>query len=294
MECSGMPADLRPTGSTTPIGRDHEIRRLIELLDAMAPGRVSVLVIEGPPGARRTRLLDEPTTAARRTGATAAPERGATVASESQRRGGWTRARLENQFAELSPRARHLLQAATTLCSPFPLVKLTRLLQVSPVLLLPAVDEVLASGLLTGANEMLMFSHELVRSVVESSIPRSVVAALRAEHARLSTRPAQRGGRAGGPAARHTVTTSAVPARRVADWSLLTVREREIADLVGRALTNRQIANRVGRSPHTVNYHLRQIFQKLDITSRVELASLTRQREEATAAVLPAAGSSSS
>jgi DNA-binding CsgD family transcriptional regulator len=45
---------------------------------------------------------------------------------------------------------------------------------------------------------------------------------------------------------------------------------------VGRALTNQQIATRIGRSRHTVNYHLRRIFHKLGITSRVELASLAR------------------
>jgi DNA-binding CsgD family transcriptional regulator len=142
-------------------------------------------------------------------------------------------------------------------------------------MLLPAIDEVLECGLLTGDNEMLMFSHELVRSLVESSMPRSVLAALRDESARLHRRPA----------------AHRPPARRAVDWSLLTPREQEIAELVGRAMTNRQIATRVGRSPHTVNYHLRQIFQKLDLTSRVELASLTRQRETAE---LPAGGPSSS
>ncbi|MFI5897097.1 helix-turn-helix transcriptional regulator [Actinoplanes sp. NPDC051513] len=60
------------------------------------------------------------------------------------------------------------------------------------------------------------------------------------------------------------------------DWGLLTDREREIAELAGQALTNRQIATRVGRSPHTVNYHLRQIFRKLGLASRVELAALLR------------------
>src|SRR4051812_42291068 len=44
------------------------------------------------------------------------------------------------------------------------------------------------------------------------------------------------------------------------DWGQLTDLEREIADLVRQAMTNRQIATRVGKSPHTVNYHLRQIF----------------------------------
>ena len=51
----------------------------------------------------------------------------------------------------------------------------------------------------------------------------------------------------------------------------LSVRERQVALLAGEALTNRQIATRLGVSPHTVNFHLRQIFQKLGIASRVEL-----------------------
>ncbi|WP_034217270.1 helix-turn-helix domain-containing protein [Actinoplanes subtropicus] len=60
------------------------------------------------------------------------------------------------------------------------------------------------------------------------------------------------------------------------DWGQLTDLEREIADLVRQAMTNRQIATRVGKSPHTVNYHLRQIFKKLGLASRVELAALAR------------------
>ncbi|MEU7871270.1 LuxR family transcriptional regulator [Dactylosporangium sp. NPDC049140] len=58
---------------------------------------------------------------------------------------------------------------------------------------------------------------------------------------------------------------------------LLTDREHELVRLIGRGLTNRQIATRTGRSTHTVNYHLRQIFRKLGISSRVELAEIARQ-----------------
>ncbi|MFH8534724.1 LuxR C-terminal-related transcriptional regulator [Streptomyces tendae] len=49
-------------------------------------------------------------------------------------------------------------------------------------------------------------------------------------------------------------------------------RERTIADLVARGLTNRQVAQHVHLSPHTVNYYLRRIYGKLGIRSRVELA----------------------
>ncbi len=57
-------------------------------------------------------------------------------------------------------------------------------------------------------------------------------------------------------------------------WDSLSDTQREIAELVRLGLTNRQIARRLGLSPHTVNYHLRQIFRKLGVRSRVELAGL--------------------
>jgi DNA-binding CsgD family transcriptional regulator len=57
-------------------------------------------------------------------------------------------------------------------------------------------------------------------------------------------------------------------------WSRLTDRERAVAVLAGQALTNQQIAHRLDISRHTVNYHLRRIFEKLSIDSRVYLAQL--------------------
>jgi len=57
-------------------------------------------------------------------------------------------------------------------------------------------------------------------------------------------------------------------------WNALTAQQRAVATLAGQAMTNQQIANRLRISPHTVNYHLRQIFRKLKIESRVSLGSL--------------------
>jgi transcriptional regulator of acetoin/glycerol metabolism/DNA-binding CsgD family transcriptional regulator len=51
----------------------------------------------------------------------------------------------------------------------------------------------------------------------------------------------------------------------------LTDTERTIAELVAQGLTNRQIAERVFVSRHTVDFHLRSIFRKVDVTSRIEL-----------------------
>ena len=48
--------------------------------------------------------------------------------------------------------------------------------------------------------------------------------------------------------------------------------ERSVASLVAEGLTNRQIAERVFISRHTVDLHLRSIFRKIGVASRVELA----------------------
>jgi DNA-binding CsgD family transcriptional regulator len=57
-----------------------------------------------------------------------------------------------------------------------------------------------------------------------------------------------------------------------ADWSSLSDREQAVARLVVQGLTNQQIAKRIRCSPETVKFHLRNIFRKLGIGSRVEIA----------------------
>jgi len=59
-------------------------------------------------------------------------------------------------------------------------------------------------------------------------------------------------------------------------WAALTASEIAVAQLVAEGLTNREVAERLFVSPHTVNSHLRHVFAKLRINSRVELARLTR------------------
>jgi transcriptional regulator of acetoin/glycerol metabolism/DNA-binding CsgD family transcriptional regulator len=54
-------------------------------------------------------------------------------------------------------------------------------------------------------------------------------------------------------------------------WSSLRESELGIARLVAEGLTNREVAARLYVSAHTVDYHLRQIYRKLGISSRVEL-----------------------
>lgn len=62
--------------------------------------------------------------------------------------------------------------------------------------------------------------------------------------------------------------------RPASGWGSLTETERRIADLVAEGLSNRQVAARMFLSTHTVAFHLRHVFWKLGLTSRVQLARL--------------------
>jgi DNA-binding NarL/FixJ family response regulator len=52
---------------------------------------------------------------------------------------------------------------------------------------------------------------------------------------------------------------------------LLTRREEEIIPLVARGLTNKEISTNLRLSEHTIKNHLFRIYEKLGISSRVEL-----------------------
>jgi DNA-binding CsgD family transcriptional regulator len=64
-------------------------------------------------------------------------------------------------------------------------------------------------------------------------------------------------------------------------WGALTASELSVARLVAEGLTNREVAERLFVSPHTVNSHLRHVFTKVGINSRVELARLANDNEMA-------------
>jgi DNA-binding CsgD family transcriptional regulator len=61
-------------------------------------------------------------------------------------------------------------------------------------------------------------------------------------------------------------------------WAAMTKSELAVAQLVANGLTNREVAERLFVSPHTVNTHLRQVFAKLQVNSRVDLTRLATER----------------
>lgn len=72
----------------------------------------------------------------------------------------------------------------------------------------------------------------------------------------------------------------------LAGWSELTDSERTVAELVGQGLSNREAGRRLFVSRHTVDYHLRRVFQKLGIKSRVELARVLGEHYESLSSVV--------
>jgi len=64
-----------------------------------------------------------------------------------------------------------------------------------------------------------------------------------------------------------------------AQWPELTGSELAVVRLVTQGATDREVAERLFISAHTVNSHLRHVFAKLGIRSRVELARLAGERE---------------
>jgi DNA-binding CsgD family transcriptional regulator len=60
--------------------------------------------------------------------------------------------------------------------------------------------------------------------------------------------------------------------------SSLTPREREVARLVARGLRDAEVADALALSPHTVKQHVKSVYRKLGVRSRVALARLVQQR----------------
>jgi DNA-binding CsgD family transcriptional regulator len=71
-----------------------------------------------------------------------------------------------------------------------------------------------------------------------------------------------------------TSARSAPETRPPYGWGSLTDTELATAELVAEGLTNREVGQQLFMSPHTVDAHLRHIFRKLHISSRIELTRI--------------------
>jgi two-component system nitrate/nitrite response regulator NarL len=69
---------------------------------------------------------------------------------------------------------------------------------------------------------------------------------------------------------------------------LLSKREMEVVRSLAEGLTNREIAERLGLSQHTIKNYLFRVFDKLGVSSRVELLFMTLSQASPTQSLLPA------
>jgi len=68
---------------------------------------------------------------------------------------------------------------------------------------------------------------------------------------------------------------------------LLSKREMEVVRSLAEGLSNREIAQRLGLSQHTIKNYLFRVFDKLGVSSRVELLFMTLSQASSTPSLLP-------
>ncbi len=61
----------------------------------------------------------------------------------------------------------------------------------------------------------------------------------------------------------------------------MTRREREVIDLIAEGLSNKEIAQRLGIATHTVKTHVRNVMEKLELHTRLQIAAYSRREEPA-------------
>jgi predicted ATPase/DNA-binding NarL/FixJ family response regulator len=93
-------------------------------------------------------------------------------------------------------------------------------------------------------------------------------------------RPGPAGRAAAGAPAAALTGPAAIDVAPAGHWELLTAREREVAGLVARGMTNKDIASRLVVSKRTVDAHLEHILGKLGYSSRREVAALASQERD--------------
>lgn len=93
-----------------------------------------------------------------------------------------------------------------------------------------------------------------------------------------------------GPLFRQLNPHGAKRPRNAVDFGRLTGREREVAALIVRGVTNQQIADRLSIALHTVKSHVHRVLSKLAIRNRIEMAEFCLDVQALTAGGLPLPG----
>jgi DNA-binding CsgD family transcriptional regulator/tetratricopeptide (TPR) repeat protein len=89
------------------------------------------------------------------------------------------------RLAGLGEQARNLAATAALLGSSFCLEDAAELLGATPAMLLPAVDEIMAAGIMAVAGDTFSFRHQLLRRAVATAIPPPGRAALHRQYGKL-------------------------------------------------------------------------------------------------------------
>jgi DNA-binding CsgD family transcriptional regulator len=182
---------------------------------------------------------------------------------------------IDGWLERLSPVAQNLLEVAAFLGPSFAVADLAEVLGWPAERLAAPLRDLVACDLLTSVrNDVLTFQHDLVRQSVTHRVPAAVRTALCSQRRRrLSRSPVASTG------SRRTAALTS-PKQTRAGWDRLTDSERMVAGLVAQGLTNREAAKRLFLSPHTISFHLRKVYRKLGVSSRVELTRLSIEQEQ--------------
>ncbi|WP_405878043.1 LuxR C-terminal-related transcriptional regulator [Streptomyces sp. NBC_01384] len=77
----------------------------------------------------------------------------------------------------------------------------------------------------------------------------------------------------------HCRQWTASRARSAHGWAAVTEAEMKVAEWISAGYTNKSVARKLGISPNTVGTHVRSVFAKLQVQSRVQLANVLRARQ---------------
>jgi len=197
------------------------------------------------------------------------------------------RAVMHYWVLELSALARHLLDvAAAAFDRPFSRDDLSDLLERPAEQLEPWLRELIEADLIVEIGDgHLVFRHELVRCWASGQVPADARCRLRDGSSRRQSRVGagssvrHSSGSLVGRDAIRTARQTREHVRRDRAWNRLTDSERTVATLVARGMTNREVAEQIFVSPHTVSFHLRKVYRKFGVGSRVELTRLLVEKE---------------